>query len=149
MSNGIRIDTLFSAGLSKKQKKTILFVILTFASILFQTLLKAEEKLDAGLREILSESGAEEYAPILAMRGITSKQIGYMKDKDLVEVSKATNFITVFGVVEYLCSSPISHLNSLRNCIYIGLYLHSYDVNQGVQLIHKVISVFHSFIYLC
>ena len=47
---------------------------------------KAEENLDSGLREILADSGAEEFAPILAMRGITSKQIVYMKDKDLAEV---------------------------------------------------------------
>jgi len=52
----------------------------------FQTLLKAEENLDPGLREILAEAGAEEFGPILAMRGITSKQIVYLKDKDLVEV---------------------------------------------------------------
>ena len=52
----------------------------------FQTLLKAEEKLDAGLRDILAEAGAEEFGPILAMRGITSKQIVYMRDRELAEV---------------------------------------------------------------
>ena len=42
--------------------------------------------MDSGLREILTESGAEEYGPILAMRGISSKQLVFMKDKDLLEV---------------------------------------------------------------
>ena len=56
--------------------------------LLFQTLLKAEEKLDAGLRDILAEAGAEEFGPILAMRGITSKQIVYMRDRELAEVSE-------------------------------------------------------------
>ena len=44
--------------------------------------------MDSGLREILTESGAEEYGPILAMRGISSKQLVFMKDKDLLEVKR-------------------------------------------------------------
>ena len=67
---------------------------------LFQTLLKAEEILDPGVREILAESGAEEFAPILALRGITSKQIVYMKDRELEEV-QFRGIRAVINVVKY------------------------------------------------
>ena len=73
----------------------------------FQTLQKAEQNLDSGLREILAESGAEEFAPILAMRGITSKQIVYMKDKDLAEVRNPET-----ETCHYFF---FSHLNHYRN----------------------------------
>jgi len=53
-----------------------------------QTLIKAEENLDPGMKEILSASGAEEFGPILAMRGITSKQIVYLRDRELEEVGE-------------------------------------------------------------
>ena len=55
------------------------------------------------LREILAEAGAEEFGPILAMRGITSKQIVYLKDKDLVEVKSNLFlcFLTFTIIIDY------------------------------------------------
>lgn len=49
-------------------------------------MVEAEKKIDASLKELLMKAGAEDYIPIFAMRGITIKQLPYMKDVELSEV---------------------------------------------------------------
>ncbi len=49
---------------------------------------EAEERLEPELRSMLEEAGAEDYAPVLGLRGVlTVKQLSYMKDKELSEVA--------------------------------------------------------------
>ena len=39
------------------------------------------------MREVLEKAGAEEYAPVFALRAVTVAQLAAMTDKDLAEVS--------------------------------------------------------------
>ena len=57
-------------------------------------MVEAESKIEPALRDLLKSSGAEEYIPVLATRNVTLKQLSYMKDKELMEVSEVT-----FGVI--------------------------------------------------
>ena len=49
-------------------------------------MIEAEKSIDSSLRELLMNAGADDYIPIFAMRGITLKQLAYMKDLELSEV---------------------------------------------------------------
>ena len=48
---------------------------------------EAERAVDARVREVLEKAGAEEYAPVFALRAVTVSQLAAMTDKDLAEVS--------------------------------------------------------------
>ena len=71
--------------------------------------------MDSGLREILAESGAEEYGPILAMRGISSKQLVFMKDKDLLEVKTWPYLARYAGADYYFSEFETPHTPPLGN----------------------------------
>ncbi len=50
-------------------------------------MLEAEAKLSPDLVRVLSDAGAEDYAPVLALKGIhTMKQLAYTTDRELSEV---------------------------------------------------------------
>jgi len=71
--------------------------------------------MDCGLKEILRESGAEEYGPILAMRGVSSKELVYMKDKDLIEVR------TLIELLKSLENTNCTHLPNPKGFLSIQL----------------------------
>lgn len=58
-----------------------------------QGLLEAEKQIDAGLREMLTKAGAEEYIPVFAKKGVTMKQVAYMKEKELSELGVHNEYL--------------------------------------------------------
>ena len=51
-----------------------------------KNMVQMEESADSALKEVLTKAGAEDYLPILAMKGVNLKQLSYMKDKELSEL---------------------------------------------------------------
>lgn len=49
-------------------------------------MVEAEKNIDPALRDLLVAAGADDYIPIFSMRGVTFKQLSYMKDRELSEV---------------------------------------------------------------
>lgn len=52
-----------------------------------QGLLEAEKAIDPDLKDVLVKAGAEDYVPILAIKDVNKKQVMYMNDKQLSEVT--------------------------------------------------------------
>ena len=50
-------------------------------------LLEAEKAIDPDLKDVLVKAGAEDYVPILAIKDVNKKQVMYMNDKQLSEVT--------------------------------------------------------------
>ena len=57
-----------------------------------QGLLEAEKAIDPDLKDVLVRAGAEDYVPILAIKDVNKKQVMYMNDKQLSEVSLSEFF---------------------------------------------------------
>lgn len=57
-----------------------------------QGLLEAEKAIDPDLKDVLVRAGAEDYVPILAIKDVNKKQVMYMNDKQLSEVSLSDFF---------------------------------------------------------
>ncbi len=49
-------------------------------------MVEAEKNIDVALKNTLTKAGAEDYIPVFAMKGISLKQLSYMKDKELSEL---------------------------------------------------------------
>ena len=58
--------------------------------MILQAMVEAEQKIDPDLREVLTKAGGEDLIPIFALRNVTLKQLSYMKDQDLIDVSTNT-----------------------------------------------------------
>jgi len=52
-----------------------------------------EKKLDSKVKEILANSGAEEYIPLFAKKELTFKELQYMEDKELKELGVTSEYI--------------------------------------------------------
>jgi len=51
-----------------------------------KSMIQAEDNVEPALKKMLTDAGAEDYIPVFALKGITLKQLSYMKDKELSEV---------------------------------------------------------------
>lgn len=49
--------------------------------------MEAEKAIDPQLKELLCKAGAEDYVPVFAKKGVGMKQVVYMNDKQLSEVT--------------------------------------------------------------
>ena len=92
-----------------------------------QGLLEAEKAIDPDLKDVLVKAGAEDYVPILAIKDVNKKQVMYMNDKQLSEVTlsdeSADSYIMNIIIDEFF------YFASARDCFHFDDFFPMWNSN--------------------